>query len=186
MIRIVLLAVFSGLLIACDPDRSSNRHNSELDFSTTDDAEIYFKNVRRPYYEHEDMPAAKLDIYRLKQRSQTNDYPVLNLAIAHNWRHDEAYLLIEPNAAVGSAPPLHIQWQSVQDSTKTGTYLWEERDKKAQLTFVGQIYTSLRNKHKLFLITNDSLAVPLLSKGNDREAFRRTVFDYYKLTGAFK
>ncbi len=186
MLKIVLPLCLLLCLPACDPDRRKRAKEEDLKFSTTDDAELFFKNVRRNSYDHQDIPAAKLDIYRLSERNQAQDHPVLNLAIAHNWRHDEAYLLLEPNEAIGTAPPLHIYWQAKKDSTQAGDYIWEERDKLSQLEFAAKINNALEHGQKLFIVANNGKKLPLLKKPQEREAFKRTMFDYYKLTGTFK
>lgn len=186
MIRIVCLFCWALILISCDPDRRRNTREQDLTFSTTDDAELYFKNIRRSYYDHENISAAKLDVYRLSERSIVQDRPVINLAIAHNWRYDEAYLLLEPNQALGNSLPLRVYWQARNDSSRQGVYHWSERDKLSQLKFAGNLNRSLKQRHRLYVLTADSVKIPLLDQPEEREVFRRTLFDYYKLTGAFK
>lgn len=168
-------------LIACDADRRKRERRPDLRFRTRDDAELFFKNLRRNEYDHEDLAPAKLDIFRHRKRSQQASYPLLIPALVINWRYDEAYLILEANEALGNERPLIVEWRdSLQQ--QSGRYALDSNNKMEQLTFANQLYKGLRGGQKLYLVT-DSAAVPFLNMPVDKRVFRITLADYYRLTG---
>lgn len=175
------ILLFLLILLACDADRRKRERRADLRFRTTDDAELYFKNLRRTEYDHEDLVAAKLDIFRHEDRSQLADYPLLVPTLAVNWRYDEAYLILEPNERLGKERPLIIEWRDslLQES---GRYVLESNNKMEQLTFANQLYRGLKKGQKFYLIT-DSVTLPFFHNPLDRRVFRITMTDYYRLTG---
>lgn len=177
--------IISVLLIACNPDKNKRADPLALKFSTTDDAKLFFKNLRQQAYDLQEMPAAKMQVYRHSGRRQHAEYPLLQLAIVMNWRYNEAYLLLEPNEHIREDEPLRIQWQdSVQQ--QQGLYEFNYSNKEEHLQFAGQLYGSILDGHRLYYQTADSLKLPFLADKKDREIFRISLLDYYRLTRNIK
>lgn len=185
MKQILTSIIISILLIACNPDKNKRANADALKFSTTDDARLFFKNLRQQAYDLQDMPAAKLQVYRHSDRRQDADYPLLQLALVINWRHDEAYLLLEPNEHIAEEEPLHIYWQDTV-SRQEGLYQFDYGNKEEHLRFAGQLYGSILDGHKLFYQPSDTLRLPFLAHYKDREIFRISILDYYRLTRNIK
>lgn len=180
----VLSVIFlSILLIACHPDKKRKSDPEQSKFSTSDASELFFKNVRQPYYDKAVIKASKLDVYRNKDRSQAEDRPVLNLAIAVNWRFDEAYLLIEPNDYLQSLDTLRVAWRDSVEQ-QSGQYIFVPGNKASHFKFASQLYNSLIDQQKLYIIW-EGQQLPVLNTYGDREAFRKTVADYYRLVDLF-
>lgn len=174
---LLLLLVMSG----CESDGRKRANRESLRFRTTDDAELFFKNLRQTEYDYQDLGAAKLNIYRHKKRNQAADYPHFVLALVHNWRYDEAYLVLEANELLGDVRPLVVAWtDSLQG--QGGKYVLESNNKMEQLRFINQLYEGLQEGRQFWLPT-DSTRQPFLFRPEDRKVFRTTVLDYYRLTG---
>ncbi|MEM9671992.1 MAG: hypothetical protein AAF992_05320 [Bacteroidota bacterium] len=179
-----LLIIFLMGIAACNPDKGRKVNDAEAKFTTSDASELFFKNVRQGYYDKETMDAAKLDIYRIKDRSQAEDQPVLNLAIVINWRYDEAYVLTEPNTQLQAADTLRIYWQdTVQQQQGYHEYLPGNKEKHYQ--FASQVYNSLQDKQQLYIMSPAGEKIPILARREEREAFRITMMDYYRLVDLY-
>jgi hypothetical protein len=170
---IIIIFFFS-----CNEDSQKKIDVENSKFSTSDASEIFFKNVRQRDYDRMEMPEAKLNIYRIQERNIDSDYPNLFLAIVINWRHDEAYILLEPNDLV---PENEIKVKWVDQKIKNeGEYVFNYGDKASHFVFAGQLYSSINSQHDLFLIL-DNEEVSILKSDQDRQSFRKTMKDYYRL-----
>lgn len=176
--RIIYFIPFLILLMSCNvPDKKKIDINTPK-FSTSDASELFFRNVRQIYYDKEELPGPKLVVYRFQERNSNVDYPHMNPTIIINWRHDESYVIIEPNDILGN-DPIVIKWVSAVNGS-SGTYSFLFGDKSSHFTFACQIYLSLDEGHKLFLLSNNEEREILFLK-KDKEAFRKTVKDYLRL-----
>lgn len=180
MMRLLSCILFSAILLACNPDKNKRAKPDQMKFTTTEDAELFFKNVRRQAYDEQEMSAAKLQVYRHEDRKQQAGYPLLTPALVVNWRFDEAYLLLEPNEEIPNDKPLIIEWKDTLED-KSGRYRFEFGNKEEHLRFAGDLYSSILDGHQLYYLS-DSLALPFLANRSDRNVFRVSLFDYYRLT----
>lgn len=179
MKKLPLVFIFFSILMSCNPVKDKKVDQTTIGFQTDESSKLFFKNVRRSYYEVEAMEEAKLEIYRLKSRVKESQSPLLNLSIVNNWRYDEAYILLEPNEAAGSITDLQVQWESQDGSS--GTIIPEGGNKKSQLDFAAKIYEHIQDGDSLFLLKGNE-KLELLKETKEREAFRITMFDYFRLT----
>lgn len=180
----ILLIVIVFAITGCNNDKEKIIDKTQLDFSTTDDSEIYFKNVRQSSYELLELKEAGINIFRISERPQDVDYQVFTLALAHNWRMDKAYLFLELNDTL----PGEVVKAIIFDE-KSGTseeIVYNHGKMQVQAAFVTDIYNAILEDKKIFWINQEGKEVPMLEKFNDREAFRKTAFDFYKLTRVIK
>ncbi|MBO3698788.1 hypothetical protein [Roseivirga sp. E12] len=177
MSRGFALCVAILLTTGCNPDKQTKVDQDKIVFATDDASRLFFKNVRKIYYELEVMEAAKLDVYRHKQRELSTDVPVINLAIVDNWRYDEAYLLLEPNELIGTQGELAVQWEL---GAERGKIVFRPGNKAAQVAFADKVYHRLQLGCSFKIQINDTW-IPFLDSDKSREAFRITMFDYYRL-----
>jgi hypothetical protein len=174
----MIYVVIFLIIISCNADKTKKIDAEKSKFSTSDASELFFKNVRQRYYDREEVTAAKLNVYRLQERNKQVDQAHLNLAIVINWRYDEAYILLEPNDLAAS-DNISINWVN-EKSKDSGNYNFSFGDKYAHFAFASQIYSGIQEGHRLFIIVNEE-EIPFLHKEKDREAFRKTMKDYYRL-----
>ena len=76
-----MLSLF--IISACNPVKDKKVDQTTIGFKTDESSKLFFKNVRRSYYDVEVMEEAKLEIYRLKKRVKESDEPILNINIGH-------------------------------------------------------------------------------------------------------
>lgn len=177
--RWLLLLIF--FLPACEADHSKSAARKKLRFTTTDDAQLFFKNLRRTDYDYQNLAASQLDIFRHSERPQQAAYPLLLPALVMNRQHNEAYILLEANEALGELVPLQLEWRD-KAGQKKGQYILESLNKMEQLRFADQLYQGMRQGQQFYLL-RDSLSLPLLNLPADRRVFRTTMADFYQLTG---
>jgi hypothetical protein len=180
----VKTGLFFGLIIllaACTSDADRRIDREKLEFETTDESKLYFKNVRQSDYDLVEMESAGINIFRAKSRTVEANYPLLTLAIAHNWRIDRCYLFLE---ATESMPKEAFDLIIVDEKgeKKEIKYATEDHiDEKSKV--VVDLYTAIQDGKKIFW-KSDTSEVEILDKPEDREAFRITALDYYKMIGA--
>ena len=175
-------AAFLLVLASCNPAKDKQVNQQKLRFKTTDDAELFFKNVRQLYYEVQDMDAAGMRIYRKKDRYTGNEHPTLNLAIVHSWRNDEAYVILEPNEAMQHADTLVFQWQAT-DSTM-GTLRYAQAGREVQQQLATSLYDHIVQNATITFNGSEG-PVPFPHNYAEAETFRVTMFDYLRLIGMF-
>ena len=175
---IAFAALMIVVLTACNPDKKKKVDQTTISFTTNDASKLFFKNVRQSYYDLEEMEAAKMEIYRLKKRSESQERPVINIAIVNNWRYDEAYLVLEPNGRLNLAA-LKITWKN-SETGESGSISFENGNKESIVHFADQIYDHIQDGSQFTAIINDG-EESILELAEDREAFRITMVDYYRL-----
>jgi len=175
---ISLLLTLCGLS-ACDVSGGKEVNENEAKYTTSDASELFFKNVRSIYYDKSAMAEAKLDIYRIKERLEVEDYPLLNLSIVVNWRYDEAYVLTEPNPYLQQMDTIQVIWQDTTNN-QGGTYQFTQGNKDAHFRFATQLYRSLQAEHQLYILEEDE-QVKFMNRRDAREPFRKTMVDYFRL-----
>lgn len=178
MKSLALLFIIILVSASCNPVKDKQVDQTTIDFKTDDSSKLFFKNVRRNYYDVEVMEEAKLEIYRFKERIIDSDKPAINLSIVNNWRYDEAYVLLEPNEPIGSIQDIKLEWQN-EDGT-SGVLNFEGGNKTDQLMFASELYKQIQDGSTFWLVSAED-RISLLDDNKSREAFRITMFDYYRL-----
>jgi hypothetical protein len=174
-----------GLLVAmqaCRLDRDTPVNQDKDPFRTYQDTRLFFQNVRQLYYDREERPEAKMILYRIKERTTTQEYPLINLTIIDHWIQDEAYIYTECNRFFDEMTPIEVSWESPEG--QTGTYTMELMNKEGMLAFSQAIFEGIRLRNSFFILYETD-SIPFLEKPRDREAFRKTMSDFYRLTRMF-
>jgi len=176
--RILFSLVILLFLWACNPDKNRKVDQTTISFATNDATKLFFKNVRRTYYEVEEMEAAKMEVYRLNKRVLSQERPIINLAIVNNWRFDEAYVMLEPNNLLDLAN-LTLTWKNPETDTR-GEIVFENGNKETYVAFADQVYEQIQLGSQ-FTTEVQGVQYNVLEQSEDREAFRITMVDYYRL-----
>lgn len=100
------LVLVSGML-GCNQPSSKERDPH----FTSDAEELFFKNLRQSDYDLTENQAAGLNVYVHKNQS---DQDPLTIKLIHNWRNDQAFILLE---WLLEAPTINL-------STKGDQVLW--------------------------------------------------------------
>lgn len=178
MKKIVLF--FFIFSLACNPDKATRIISNEAKFNTSDASELFFKNVRQTYYERNEIEAAKIDFY--KNKKLLKEEPLIFPLIVHNWREDEAYILLEFDEKIAEQEQLSLLWQD-----STGNFsgeLYPLVNKKVHFSIVSDIYNHLLNEDNIYVKIHQD-TVTLFSNQAAREGFRITMVDFYRLVDMY-
>ena len=165
------------LVVSCNVDKSKKVNKSNLTFKTTQASRLFFLNVRQKDYQKETLIGTKIDVYRWKGWPDLDNGIQVKLAIVDNWLEDEAYIVLEPNEVLKEIEPWVIQ---VQDSAER-TIEYIPGNKTVQLSFASSIYKVLQDKRMMQILINSD-TVNFLDEASERERFRKTMLDFYRLT----
>jgi hypothetical protein len=166
------------LLISCHWDVKTV-DPSKPKFRTNDSSVLFFKNLRQVQYYKEVLSEAKIDVYRHKKVSDLKSTSTFQLAIVHNWMIDEVVIFIEPTGAyltdtlpivIGSQPPM----------------LFQKGNKYEQYEWVANIYNAIILEKEISVLDPIDGEKPLFPSGIEKEAFRVSSKDFFKLVQVFR
>ncbi len=166
-------------LAACKIDHTRPIEKERLGFAVADDAELFFKNVRQIYYDVETLPAAKVTVFRHPDRAPDAQQPALWPAIVLSTVEDEAKILIENNAPLDNEMALRV---AITQNSQVTEVTLSTRGRDQMLEFATTIYKAIQAQAS-FAILVGSEPHPWLTNEDQREAFRVTLADFYRLTG---
>jgi hypothetical protein len=176
------LVVIILILHGCKIDRDKKVDRSKFQFQMGDDSELFFRNVRQIYYDRSS-PDGTWQAYRFDGRYTGNERPIILPVIVINWLNDEAYLLIESNDILSEEDYLQVVISETMTS-KVDTMSLDQRGRERMLEFGSRLFEALQANSKISVKSRDAF-VPILTEEIDREAFRITMADYYRLTRVF-
>jgi hypothetical protein len=179
-LKIYYYILFLILLITCGKAKQNLPENTKINFKTRPDTELYFKNVRQLDYDWEEQKNTKLNLYRFAKRIKNDKKLLLNLVIVHNWRYNEAYLLLETNSFVPTNGHLTVFWRD--KSGKPSEIIFKNGDKTSHFEFAYAIYQGILDEYNFYQSLDNQLVV-ILNTPAERKAFRVTMLDYLKLVG---
>ncbi len=170
------------LLAGCKIDQDKKVDRSKFQFEIGDDSELFFRNVRQIFYDRSS-PDGTWQAYRFSNRYLGNERPVILPVIVINWLKDEAYLLIDTNELLSQEDYLEV---TISDSStsKSDTIILNQRGRERMLEFGSQLYEAIQANQQIEVKSRGEF-LPVLKEDIDREAFRVTMGDYYRLTRVF-
>jgi hypothetical protein len=176
------ISVIILLFNSCKIDRDRNVDRTKFTFEIGDDTELFFRNVRQIYYDRSS-PDGTWQAYRISNHYAGNDRPVIIPVIVINWLKDEAYLLIENNDFLSEEEFLRVVVTDIS-SLKSDTITLNQRGRERMLEFGSLLYEAIMSNHKIYIQKKGDF-LPILTEEVDREAFRVTMADFYRLTRVF-
>jgi hypothetical protein len=176
------LLLIMASLAGCKIDRDKKVDRAKFQFEVGDDSELFFRNVRQIYYDRTS-PDGTWQAYRFSDRYSGNERPVILPVIVINWLKDEAYLLIDTNELLSEEDYLEV---IISDSSiaKSDTVILNQRGRERMLEFGSQLYEAIQADQKVEVKSRGEFK-PVLKEDIDRETFRVTMSDYYRLTRVF-
>jgi len=170
------------LLAGCKIDREKPVDRAKFNFEIGDDSELFFRNVRQIYYDRSS-PDGKWQAYRFKDFYEGNDRPLIVPVIVINWLKDEAYLLIDTNELLGAEDSLSVIITNAL-THRSDTVVLDQRGRENMLEFASSLYEAIQKNEDMNVKWKGEY-VPLLHEQADRESFRITLADYYRLIRVF-
>lgn len=154
---------------------SGNNKRDANRIYTTPANRLFFLNVRSLYYDKESNEKTQLDFYRYGDRIQTNENPVINLAIVDAKVREEAYLVIEPNNFFVSEDSIALRWEDSNTDMK-GYFTYIKKSPKEDYEFLKSLYPYLLKQN----ISISYKGEPMFDD-EQTKVFRKTFKDFEKL-----
>lgn len=172
-LRLFCLFLFILLLQSCKWDlKLVDPENPK--FRTNDSAVLFFKNLRQLRYNKESLSEARIDIYRHKSFSDQVSTHQFQLAIVHNWLHDEVVIFIEPGGKL-LEENFEIYWEGEEAK------MFVKGSKTEQFAWVAKIYNALLLEKEVEVRFEDGTTTALFFNAEEKEAFRVSCKDFFKL-----
>jgi hypothetical protein len=166
---VMLLIVFFTL-----PEEREDKLES-ISFSTTESAELYFKNVRSFYYQTAEEGEGHFEVYRLERLFEDESQPTVPFALYNNWRQNQAFVRLDTAALRRlKVEALITQGDSIRVLTLPGL---ENED---QFVFARSVFRAIERGERLGLESSGST---VWIEDTQRSAIKRSLNDYFKLIG---
>ncbi len=179
--RLLLFLATIALLGACNPDKNRLVDRNEPKFKTTDASRLFFKNVRLLYYDLEEKNEGKIQILKLGRRLEDSTAAIINIYIINNWYQDRAYPMVSLSPYLEKFDTLEIEMIK-EDGNSEILFYNPSSTMNEQFYFASAIYEGLLKKYT-FILKNDGSE--LFNNSDQREAFRITMVDFYRLVGIY-
>jgi hypothetical protein len=171
-------------LFSCEAHKKKPISKDEPSFEMSESARYFFRNVRSAYYHREEMTEAKVDIYRFKEFVPDSSRAQLHVKLVQYVLMSKAFAMLEPNAYLQrwNADTLHVYWKDTA-TLAAGHYAFPVAATQPQhFKFATELYTSLQAQHILRIKGPQGLE-PIFAEEAEREAFRKTMVDFYRMVG---
>ncbi|WP_375579847.1 hypothetical protein ABWH96_01855 [Marivirga tractuosa] len=166
--------------IACSVNTSEKVELEKLRFNYTDDAYIFFRNMRQTNYDLEVMEEGGWRIYRYEDRElDTTDF-YFNISLVVNWRVNRAYPIIEMAKSI-EKEGFEVKWEAIE-SDESGKFVLGGEKRRDEMLFSSRLYNKMIDEVELF-VTYKNKKQALFKTSDQKEAFRVSMYDFYRLTG---
>jgi hypothetical protein len=174
LIFLAAIAVFVVLYAFWGP-QGKKINLKEIEFSTTNSSELYFKNIRSYFYDKEENADAKFVLYRINSREKDSSKLKLNFLLVNNWSMNECYLIAESNKENPS-----LKWKLEEE---VGSIELEGENNRAHFIFGAELFEQLDRSADLWWI--DSGAEKVLTE-EEKSSLKTSLKDYFKLVGKLR
>lgn len=173
------------LLFSCQSHKNIYIDPNQPKFDTLDQTRMFFKNVRASYYDIIDADQATDDIqiYQISKSVEDSTKAIIQLHIVFHEKTQNAYIMLSPNNTFDGYMHYKVKW--TDSSGFWDEIRYQQGGMKEQFTFVTEIYNALKKDGVQFEITFGDKTMSFLSTKKEREAFRITLVDYYRLVALF-
>ncbi len=169
------------ILFACNPDKERAVDKDNQKFETKDPNRLFFKNVRQLYYHLKEENDGKIQILSLKSRVEEPERPTINVDLINNWYLDKAFPMLVFSSHFDSLDQINIKIFYPDGANELLIF-----DKSAPMNDHFSVVTTLYNailKNATFEAMD--LQTPLFTDKDEKDGFRITMVDYYRLVGIY-
>jgi len=177
LFRTVLLSV---LVFGCSNHQVQKIDKDDFRSDMTESSKLFFRNVRQTYYDVEEHQPSKSTIFRMSAREKSEEKPVLNVFIRQVVVQDKVFAMVESNTYLADLEEFEIHWKDSKTQQEGIYTLPKIANAPLHYAFATEIYSSIQANHSLNIKTKKGLE-PILADETAREAFRKTMVDFYRL-----
>lgn len=150
---------------------------AEVNFTTTESAVLYFKNMRAYFYDKEEEEKSGFNLYRIGSREEGKSK--LHFIIVQNWKMNEAYIMTESDQFDIETAPIQI----ICRTASTDTISLSAPDAESNYIFAAQLFTALERDASLSILGGNN------EQGIDNaqsKSLKTSLKDYFKLVGKLR
>ena len=152
----------------------------EVDFTTTQSSELYFKNMRSYFYDKTEHETANFKIYRLGSREEDSSKNKLSFMLLSNWLQSECYIMAESGVVNLKEDQLQIRYAH-QDSS--GVLLLTDFDSYGNYVFAAHLYEQL-DKNATIQLKHSKKWIAFSE--SEKKSLKKSLSDYFKLVGKLR
>lgn len=167
------------VVFSCSVNTSKKIDVEALTFSYTDDAYIFFRNMRQTNYDLEVLEESDWRIYRHKDRKKDTSSFYFTVALVVDWRMNRVYPIVEMPIELKNES-VRIQWEALEGNAK-GEFQLQSMRRDDERKLAAQIYNQAMEEVKMTFISGD-IEKPLFANSAEKEAFRVSMYDYFRMT----
>jgi len=166
--------------MSCSVNTSKKVEIEKLRFNYTDDAYIFFRNMRQSNYDLEVMEEGGWRIYRHEDRQTDTTGFYFNISLVVNWRVNRVYPIIEMSENI-EKEGFQVLWEAIETEDK-GSIAMEGMKRTDEMIFTAKLYNKMTDEVEVYVdYKNEKL--PLFADSDQKEAFRVSLYDFYRMTG---
>ena len=177
-LSIFILAI---IVLACNPDKERVVDRNNPVFKTNDATRLFFKNVRLLYYNLEEQNEGKIQVLSLKSRVEDSGKPIINVDLVNNWFQDRAYPMIRLSEYFNDVDRIEVVMTSKDGDSEIIAF-----DRQSNMIehfyFATAIYEGILKQYQMTLASDNT---PIMTDSEEREGFRITMVDYYRLVNIY-
>ncbi|MBB6459746.1 hypothetical protein [Flammeovirga kamogawensis] len=167
---------------ACQPYKDIVIDPFAPKFVTFDQTRMYFNNVRATYYDiipHK-QSSETTTIYRYDKSVIDSTKAIIQLHIVSIPTKDNAFIMLAPNQFFKGYQHFTVHWKNT-DTNQIGEIRYKQGGMPDQFLFATEVYNLLNKEDIEYEITFGDSRTPFLTTIQERNAFRLTLVDFYRL-----
>lgn len=179
--RFVALLLCMQLLAACGERNFPRPDFESLEFKTTEQAKLFFKNVRSFYYEADLYSFEGAEVYRWADREKDTSRYWINPVLVIHLLQDKAFILTETSPAVQSncTSFLYREMENAVDSIR-----WKPSSMEDHFNLNVFVYDAIDAKARIYLRLHDGQKVEWLTEEKQQSNYHKQIRDFLRLVGA--
>ncbi len=164
------------LMLSCTLNQEKPISIDDIDFSTRDDTEIFFKNIRQSSYILDENKPASINTFRLKANRLDDASLEPNPVIIHHWLRDKAYVWLEFGGKSDFDEPLEI---SIAYTQGEKALTFDGSSPHNHLEVALALFNASLSETRIYCNGTEVLAVST----PERTHYQLVLNDYFRLLG---
>ncbi|GEM_PF-3679562 len=168
-----------GLYAAFGPEGKKIKLKT-VEFTTTESASIYFKNIRSYFYDQESYKDGNYVLYRIDSRELDSSKNKLSAVIVRNRLQNQCFIRFESGLVKLDQDLLQLEWKHADSS---GIIQLKSTDSFGHYMLAADLFEKLDLEAEISLIVAEK-QMPF--KEREKKSLRKSLYDYFRLVGKLR